>query len=504
MRSLIARDGGEPERLAGDRAGAGQHDVGDVEGAEHRRQRRAEVLAGAAEDGRAVAGFGLEAALEQRLGDLGLEAAALAARAARAVGVDDDVADLAGGERRAGVEAPVEHEPGADALVDADADQVGRRLLAERQLGEGGGVGVVDDARPGGRTGPRGRRRAGRSVQPRWAAVAIDAVVVDDAGAGDADAEQRPLGVGDQLAADPADEVGGGPAGLALAVVGAADDDLAGEVDEGPDEVRPARRGRGRARGGRRRRRRRASPACRRRPSCSARAPRRRRRPSGRGRPTDTDARVSPVIFARSARDSGPSRCKRPQQVAAVRPPGIFRRRHPIRLFSRQTNPLSSRPPYARSAWSFTAIPVVDLGRWHGDGGERAALADEVREICHEVGFFQLVGHGVPDRVPRATTSSCCRRSSPCPRTSRPASTSGGHAHFRGWERVGAELTDNRTDYREQLDVSTEHPPLPRRRRAAVPAPRRAQPVAARGRAARLPRRGRGVLRPHGRGRRAS
>ncbi len=30
--------------------------------------------------------------------------------------------------------------------------------------------------------------------------------------------------------------------------------------------------------------------------------------------------------------------------------------------------------------------------------------------------------------------------------------------HFRGWERVGAELTDNRTDYREQLDVSSEHP----------------------------------------------
>ena len=31
--------------------------------------------------------------------------------------------------------------------------------------------------------------------------------------------------------------------------------------------------------------------------------------------------------------------------------------------------------------------------------------------------------------------------------------------HFRGWERVGAELTDNRTDFREQLDVSTENPP---------------------------------------------
>jgi isopenicillin N synthase-like dioxygenase len=33
--------------------------------------------------------------------------------------------------------------------------------------------------------------------------------------------------------------------------------------------------------------------------------------------------------------------------------------------------------------------------------------------------------------------------------------------HFRGWERVGAELTNNRPDFREQLDVSTEHPPRP-------------------------------------------
>ena len=33
--------------------------------------------------------------------------------------------------------------------------------------------------------------------------------------------------------------------------------------------------------------------------------------------------------------------------------------------------------------------------------------------------------------------------------------------HFRGWERVGSELTDNRTDHREQLDVSTENPPYP-------------------------------------------
>ena len=132
----MARKAARPERLAGDRARARQHDVGNVEGAEHRCQRRAEVFAGGSRTATPSRWLGFHAALEQRLGDLCLEAAALAAGAACAVRIDDNVADLTGRERRACVEAPVEHEVGTDTLVDTYADQVGRRLLAERQFGE--------------------------------------------------------------------------------------------------------------------------------------------------------------------------------------------------------------------------------------------------------------------------------------------------------------------------------------------------------------------------------
>ena len=46
---------------------------------------------------------------------------------------------------------------------------------------------------------------------------------------------------------------------------------------------------------------------------------------------------------------------------------------------------------------TFNEIPVVSLERWRGgDAIEQAAFADEVRRICHEVGFFSLVDHGVP------------------------------------------------------------------------------------------------------------
>lgn len=107
---------------------------------------------------------------------------------------------------------------------------------------------------------------------------------------------------------------------------------------------------------------------------------------------------------------------------------------------------------------AFTDIPVVSLAQWRNDPSHRQSFAKEVVEVCHEVGFFTLVDHGIDDAfiasyfaalesffaLPAAAKALIDKRQSP---------------HFRGWEQVGAELTDNRIDYREQLDLSTEHPP---------------------------------------------
>ena len=44
---------------------------------------------------------------------------------------------------------------------------------------------------------------------------------------------------------------------------------------------------------------------------------------------------------------------------------------------------------------AFQEIPVVALTEWAGPGADRAAFAERLRAICHEVGFFRLADHGV-------------------------------------------------------------------------------------------------------------
>jgi isopenicillin N synthase-like dioxygenase len=112
------------------------------------------------------------------------------------------------------------------------------------------------------------------------------------------------------------------------------------------------------------------------------------------------------------------------------------------------------------SGKGFSTIPHVSLAGWTAPGADRVAFAEHLTTVCHEVGFFSLVDHGVDEAflddyfgqlaaffaLPEAVKATIDKRRSP---------------HFRGWERVGAELTGNRPDHREQLDVSTEHPARP-------------------------------------------
>lgn len=110
---------------------------------------------------------------------------------------------------------------------------------------------------------------------------------------------------------------------------------------------------------------------------------------------------------------------------------------------------------------AFTEIPTVRLSEWTGPGADRAAFADRLRSICHEVGFFRLVDHGVdPGFV--VDYFAALRRFFALPEGTKSTIDKSESPWFRGWERVGAELTDNSVDFREQVDVWTDLPPRAR------------------------------------------
>lgn len=115
--------------------------------------------------------------------------------------------------------------------------------------------------------------------------------------------------------------------------------------------------------------------------------------------------------------------------------------------------------------FEFDEIPVIDIGLEVRPGDEnapnerlcsRSELSAEVGRVCHEVGFFVVTGHGIPSDVienvfaaagdffalPLEAKQSIDKRKSP---------------HFRGWEPIGAEKTNNRPDIREQVDLWSEH-----------------------------------------------
>ncbi|MCV7102090.1 isopenicillin N synthase family dioxygenase [Mycobacterium palustre] len=102
---------------------------------------------------------------------------------------------------------------------------------------------------------------------------------------------------------------------------------------------------------------------------------------------------------------------------------------------------------------SVTALPVVDL-RSHPE-----QLREGLREAAHEAGFFYLTGHGVPAEL-AGRVLEAARRLFALPQADKDAVAMVRSPHFRGYTRLGGELTQGRVDWREQIDIGPERPPI--------------------------------------------
>ncbi|MGW7052268.1 isopenicillin N synthase family dioxygenase [Streptomyces sp. NPDC054887] len=108
------------------------------------------------------------------------------------------------------------------------------------------------------------------------------------------------------------------------------------------------------------------------------------------------------------------------------------------------------------SPLSAGSLPVIDLSK-ADDPVAREAFHKELHAAARDVGFLHLTGHGVSAEE-TAEVLRLTREFFALPEADRLAVSNVRSPHFRGYTRVGHELTGGRFDWRDQLDVGAERP----------------------------------------------
>ncbi|MFI9602860.1 isopenicillin N synthase family dioxygenase [Streptomyces sp. NPDC052043] len=112
---------------------------------------------------------------------------------------------------------------------------------------------------------------------------------------------------------------------------------------------------------------------------------------------------------------------------------------------------------------SYDQLPLIDLAAADRGPRERALLHEQLHAAAHDVGFFQLVGHGVT-RAETDALLDAMHALFRLPEADRLALDNVNSPHFRGYTRTGDERTGGARDWRDQLDIGAERP-------ARVPGP---------------------------------
>ncbi len=111
----------------------------------------------------------------------------------------------------------------------------------------------------------------------------------------------------------------------------------------------------------------------------------------------------------------------------------------------------------SETAASETALPTLDIGPYRTGGPGREAFLAALRAACHGPGFFYLTGHGIPAATSAAVLE-VSRRFFRLPEPVKLEIENIHSPHFRGYTRLGHEITRDNPDIREQIDISDERP----------------------------------------------
>jgi isopenicillin N synthase-like dioxygenase len=105
-------------------------------------------------------------------------------------------------------------------------------------------------------------------------------------------------------------------------------------------------------------------------------------------------------------------------------------------------------------------LPVLDLSRFGSEESGQARFLADLRTAAREVGFFYVIGHGVPEALNAAVLDQA-RALFALPEEQKLAIEMVNSPHFRGYNRAGFEYTRGKPDWREQIDIGAEEAPVP-------------------------------------------
>src|SRR4051812_46725223 len=99
-------------------------------------------------------------------------------------------------------------------------------------------------------------------------------------------------------------------------------------------------------------------------------------------------------------------------------------------------------------------LPILDLAE---SAAAPVRFRARLREAAHDSGFFYLRGHGVL-RDQMDLVLGLAREFFALPSDAKNEISQLNSPQFRGYSRIGGELTNGKVDWREQIDIGPERP----------------------------------------------
>jgi len=103
------------------------------------------------------------------------------------------------------------------------------------------------------------------------------------------------------------------------------------------------------------------------------------------------------------------------------------------------------------------SLPILDISEYlaNPEGSGAREFITKIRETCHGIGFFYLIGHGVSSESDKDAMD-IANRFFELPLAEREAIAIARSPHFRGYTLLKSEMTAGKLDWRDQIDIGPE------------------------------------------------